>query len=224
MFCSFMLPPGPKRCLKVYILLVFVTINHWKLRLKLKVNNLPSHPIFQPLIARPVAVLESSLCPFTVSLPSHNAVRCRQLLCRSSLADLYKQFYGRQPGSWWSVICLGYLVTHGARQFTSSDEKRRTLNAILRQLYLSLSLSHTHTHTHTTYFNPLNAELNRICHLLALLGAHLILHVSGLRVTLSANPRLRLPAVFSNEMLLISQFHPQVNHVKTISCLLKGTN
>jgi hypothetical protein len=32
------------------------------------------------------------------------------------------------------------------------------------------------------YINPLNAELNSICHLLALLGAHHILHVSGVRV------------------------------------------
>jgi transposase len=32
------------------------------------------------------------------------------------------------------------------------------------------------------YFNPLNAELNPICHVLALLGAHHIFHVSGLRV------------------------------------------
>jgi len=30
--------------------------------------------------------------------------------------------------------------------------------------------------------NPLNAELNPICHLLALLGTHHILHVSGVRV------------------------------------------
>ena len=30
--------------------------------------------------------------------------------------------------------------------------------------------------------NPLKAELNPICHLLALLGAHHIFHVSGLRV------------------------------------------
>jgi hypothetical protein len=30
--------------------------------------------------------------------------------------------------------------------------------------------------------NPLNAELNPICHLLPLLGAHNILHVSRLRV------------------------------------------
>jgi len=31
-------------------------------------------------------------------------------------------------------------------------------------------------------FNPLNAELNPICHLLALFGAHHIFHVSGLGV------------------------------------------
>ena len=31
-------------------------------------------------------------------------------------------------------------------------------------------------------FNTLNAELNPICHLLALLGAHHILHVSRIRV------------------------------------------
>jgi hypothetical protein len=33
-----------------------------------------------------------------------------------------------------------------------------------------------------TCFNPLNAELNPICHLLALLGAHPILHISRIRV------------------------------------------
>jgi len=34
----------------------------------------------------------------------------------------------------------------------------------------------------TWSFNPLNAELNPICHMLALLGAHHILHVSRIRV------------------------------------------
>ena len=32
--------------------------------------------------------------------------------------------------------------------------------------------------------NPLNAKLNSICHLLALLGAHHIFHVSRIRVNL----------------------------------------
>jgi hypothetical protein len=34
-------------------------------------------------------------------------------------------------------------------------------------------------------FNPLNAELNPICHLLALLGAHHILYVGRIKVKLS---------------------------------------
>ena len=33
-----------------------------------------------------------------------------------------------------------------------------------------------------TVLNPLNAELNPICHLLALLGAHHILHLRRMRV------------------------------------------
>jgi hypothetical protein len=35
------------------------------------------------------------------------------------------------------------------------------------------------------YFNPLNTKLNPICHLLALLGAHHILHVSKVRVNVT---------------------------------------
>jgi hypothetical protein len=36
-------------------------------------------------------------------------------------------------------------------------------------------------------FNPLNAELNPICHLLALLGAHPIFYVSRIRVNCEIN-------------------------------------
>jgi hypothetical protein len=51
---------------------------------------------------------------------------------------------------------------------------------------------HSRMHTEFTtvlYINPLNAELKPICHLLALLGAHRIFHVSRIRVkqTLSHN-------------------------------------
>jgi hypothetical protein len=35
-----------------------------------------------------------------------------------------------------------------------------------------------------TPFNPLNAELNPICHFLALLGAHPTFHVSRIRVSM----------------------------------------
>jgi hypothetical protein len=38
--------------------------------------------------------------------------------------------------------------------------------------------------------NPLNAELNPICHFLALLGAHHILHISRVRVNFQGMHRL----------------------------------
>ena len=38
-------------------------------------------------------------------------------------------------------------------------------------------------------FNPLNTELNPICHLLALLGAHPILHISRIRFKIVQNFR-----------------------------------
>jgi hypothetical protein len=40
-------------------------------------------------------------------------------------------------------------------------------------------------------FNPLNAASNLICHLLALLGAHPILHVRGIRVKNEAEKILK---------------------------------
>jgi hypothetical protein len=39
-----------------------------------------------------------------------------------------------------------------------------------------------HGHQQVLILNPLKAELNPICHLLPLLGAHHILHVSRIRV------------------------------------------
>jgi hypothetical protein len=44
-------------------------------------------------------------------------------------------------------------------------------------------------------FNPLNADLNPICHLLALLGSHHIFHVSRIRVNVCF-PRLPVFEIF----------------------------
>ena len=46
--------------------------------------------------------------------------------------------------------------------------------------------------TNNWSFNHLSAELNPICHLLALLGAHHILHVSRIRVK-ESNVQLLVP-------------------------------
>jgi len=52
-------------------------------------------------------------------------------------------------------------------------------------IYLKCTMMHGLTNLKPLHFltlNPLNAELNPICHLLALLGAHHILHISRVRV------------------------------------------
>jgi septal ring factor EnvC (AmiA/AmiB activator) len=53
---------------------------------------------------------------------------------------------------------------------------------------------HKHYKTHTnTHINSLNAELNPICHLLALLGAHPIFHFSRIRVKTYTNTHITKP-------------------------------
>jgi hypothetical protein len=54
--------------------------------------------------------------------------------------------------------------------------------------------------------NPLNANLNPICHLLALLAAHHILHISRIRVNVSGRIPFE-PAVFPYSMILTACTH-----------------
>ena len=75
-------------------------------------------------------------------------------------------------------------------------------------LYCQSKFTYTLLQSHTCYnFNPLNAELYPICHLLALLRAHHILHVSRVRVKIQNQSRLRL-----NIQIL--------HHSKHITCTL----
>jgi hypothetical protein len=53
------------------------------------------------------------------------------------------------------------------------------------RIFNNLPQSITSLRSEKPQFNPLNAELNPICHLLALLEAHHILHVSRIRVKLA---------------------------------------
>jgi hypothetical protein len=57
--------------------------------------------------------------------------------------------------------------------------------------------------------NPLNAKLNRICHLLALLEAHHILHVSRIRVNQISKVRFFIiKPKMKKEKLKQSQYRP----------------
>jgi hypothetical protein len=67
---------------------------------------------------------------------------------------------------------------------------------------------------HAAGINPLNAKLNPICHLLALLGAHPILHVSRIRVKLAMQYQKFLHKNFKQYLIICL---PGVQHV----CILK---
>jgi len=56
--------------------------------------------------------------------------------------------------------------------------------------------------------NSLNAELNPICHLLALLGVHHFLHVSRIRVK-SLTPRLLMSYIYMEHLFLMFLDHTQ---------------
>ena len=60
-------------------------------------------------------------------------------------------------------------------------------------------------------FNPLNPELNPICYLLALLGAHHFLHVSRIRVKL-LNFRLLMSYIYGAPILDVSRSHTTTQH------------
>jgi hypothetical protein len=55
-------------------------------------------------------------------------------------------------------------------------------------------------------FNSLNAELNSICHLLALLGVYHFLHVSRIRIK-SLTLRLLMPYIYGAPILDVSRSH-----------------
>jgi len=56
------------------------------------------------------------------------------------------------------------------------------------------------------FFNPLNAELNPICHLLASLGAHPILHISGIRVNFVSVLKIYFQIAMTLHLFIFSNF------------------
>ena len=77
---------------------------------------------------------------------------------------------------------------------------------ILRKVQLP-----TTTNVHMSSLNPLNPELNPICYLLALLGAHYFLHVSRIRVKLLTFRRL-MSYIYGAPILDVSRSHTTTQH------------
>ena len=75
----------------------------------------------------------------------------------------------------------------------------------------SLLSPNTWCFSQAQFFNPLNPELNPICYLLALLGAHHFLHVSRIRVKLLTF-RLLMLYVYGAPILDVSRSHTTTQH------------
>jgi len=87
------------------------------------------------------------------------------------------------------------------------------------KLHPPLTFNHTWAKLHiqaippTQYcgINPLNPELNPICYLLALLGAHHFLHVSRIRVKLLTF-RILMSYIYGAPILDVSRSHTTTHH------------
>jgi len=75
----------------------------------------------------------------------------------------------------------------------------------------SAMISHTCRTWRRTEINPLNPELNPICYLLALLGAHYFLHVSRIRVKLLTFRQL-MSYIYGAPILDVSRSHTTTQH------------
>ena len=86
-----------------------------------------------------------------------------------------------------SLVRFKKTLIRGSYDFFSLNENCGTTlmsHQLLSSTFLIIKISHI------LPFNPLNPELNPICYLLALLGAHHLLHVSRIRVKLLTLRRL----------------------------------
>ena len=77
--------------------------------------------------------------------------------------------------------------------------------------YVHISVSFRLKQKKRSRFNLLNAELNPICYLLALLGAHHFLHVSRIRVK-SLILRLLMLYIYGAPILDVSRSHTTTHH------------
>ena len=67
----------------------------------------------------------------------------------------------------------------------NDKDSSRSLGSVSNGIHVNRNENHGQGSERGCSVNPLNAELNPTCHLLALLGAHHIFHFSGLRVNVA---------------------------------------
>jgi len=138
---------------------------------------------------------------------------------------------GWQYGAWRCVNMVTFWRSNpdllhrmvAWRNILSLQQQQRSVHlyGLKRQLSLFSLLAPFHwnyllweifsSHGCLIWFNPLKPELNSICYLLALLGAHHFLHVSRIRVKLLTF-RLLMSYIYGAPILDVSRSHTTTQH------------
>ena len=92
-----------------------------------------------------------------------------------------------------------------------TDRNMSELLKIVCKKYVILILVHLLVLLRELFINPFNPELNPICYLLALLGAHYFFHVSRIRVKLLTF-RLLMLYIYGAPILDVSRSHTSTQH------------
>ena len=112
----------------------------------------------------------------------------------------------REVTDWLQYSCI---IQEGQGERGEKSAWHCTKN-VLPQAIFSANFSHLFLFC-VIVFNPLKPELNSICYLLALLGAHHFLHVSRIRVKLLTF-RLLLSYIYGATILDVSRSHTTTQH------------
>jgi len=94
-----------------------------------------------------------------------------------------------------------FLTFHTARSFTAALNRTELWNLLSQKNPIHI----------LNDIKPLNPELNPICYLLALLGAHHFLHVSRIRVKILTFRRL-MSYIYGAPILDVSRSHTTTQH------------
>ena len=120
--------------------------------------------------------------------------------------SFFKTFKTGQP----QYCCIIQKLTYKPQQTTTGSDNLN-YRCYLHQACYHQTIKHNcKSVNNDDSFNPLNAELNPICHLLALLGVH-FLHVSRIRVK-SLTLRLLMSYIYGAPILDVSRSHMTKHH------------
>ena len=106
----------------------------------------------------------------------------------------------------------GHKKRHGPSQTTfHGNHKCSTVLQVEFSCNRTINVGIRDIHSFTLLLKPLNSELNPICYLLALLGAHHFLHASRIRVKL-LTLRLLMSYIYGAQILDVSRSHTTTQH------------